>query len=299
MKFSSKQKKRRKHLDPGTVVIIKQVLIGISILSVVAVLVTIIWYVTRIDSLSITEVEAEGGLTIDKEIVEERVRQELEGAYFRLVPKRFSWFYPEESVLAGVNEVERIKDVVVEKESGTKLRVTYGEYLPDALWCGNEDGSECYFLDETGFSFSKSPQLSGASVLKYRELGEEPEKGVRPFAEEDYQITREFSDLLQGAGWFVSRIEIDSAGDVFYILSGKSEIKATLSDGAKEPFEYLETIRQSKEFEHLTPGNFQYIDLRFGSKVYVNEEMKGEDDGVATSSEEMVGESEVVEDADE
>jgi hypothetical protein len=40
---------------------------------------------------------------------------------------------------------------------------------------------------------------------------------------------------------------------------------------AVETLSNLETILASGTFTHLKPGNFQYVDLRFGSKVFVNE----------------------------
>ena len=290
MKFSGKQKKRRKHLDPGTIIIVKQVLLGVFILSIFALIITAIWYATRIQSFTISNINIVESTTIDEAEVRNKIEQELEGAYFRLVPKRFSFWYPEERILSSVNEIERIKNVTIEKNSGTDITVTFDEYLPDALWCSNENDDVCFFLDETGFSFSQAPQLSGESVIRYYKLGEEPERGVSPFDTDDYQTTKEFTDLLKNGGWFAVRVEIDAVRDVFYTLAGGSEIKATLLDGATKPFEYLETIRQSKEFGHLESGNFQYVDLRFGSKVFVNEELKKIE--VATSSEEVIGEIE-------
>jgi hypothetical protein len=36
-------------------------------------------------------------------------------------------------------------------------------------------------------------------------------------------------------------------------------------------FQNLKTILASEEFAHIAPGEFQYIDLRFGDKVFVRE----------------------------
>ena len=73
----------------------------------------------------------------------------------------------------------------------------------------------------------------------------------------------------------ISSVEFDSADDVFYVLAGGGELRATLHDPATKVFDNLEAILASKEFAHIKPGNFQYIDLRFGSKVFVNEEKLG------------------------
>jgi hypothetical protein len=49
----------------------------------------------------------------------------------------------------------------------------------------------------------------------------------------------------------------------------------------------LMAVISSPDFSHLKPGNFQYIDLRYGNKVFVNEEevvVPEEFDVVSTST---------------
>ena len=77
-----------------------------------------------------------------------------------------------------------------------------------------------------------------------------------------------FSD----AKWEVTKVEIDSAGDAYMTIVGGGEFKVSLKQPAKETVDNLLTVLGSEQFAHLTPGNFDYIDLRFGSKVFVNEE---------------------------
>lgn len=276
MAIQSRKQKPKKYLDPGTIVLIKQVFWGVLVFSAVAIIITAIWYVTRLSSFTLTTITVEGGITINKANVERVANQELEGLYLKLVPKRFAYLYPEEEIVAKVSEVERIKDVAVERVSGTELRVTFDEYLPDTLWCKLTADSECLFLDETGFAFGPAPVLSGGSVVRYFATERETELRVAPFSESDYQTSKDFSDLLSSIGWFVTKIEINSTADVFYTLAQGGEIKATLTEPAERPFSNLETILRSKEFIHLKPGNFQYLDLRFGTRVFVNEELLSE-----------------------
>ena len=57
-------------------------------------------------------------------------------------------------------------------------------------------------------------------------------------------------------------------------------------DSPASVIENLKTILVSEEFSHLKPGNFQYIDLRFGNKIFVNEEEVGsvEENETSTST---------------
>jgi len=272
MKLPSRKQKPKKYLDPGTVVLIKQVFWGVLVFSVVAIIITAVWYFTRLGSLTLSNVTVEGGITIDKVNVEAITKQQLEGSYLKLIPRRFAYVYPEEEIVQKVSEVERIKDVAVERISGTELRITFDEYLPDTLWCNLGDEAKCLFLDETGFAFAPAPELSGESVVRYFASERETELRAQPFTVEDYKTSKDFTDYLSAIGWFVTKIEINSTHDVFYTLAQGGEIKATLTEPALKPFSNLETILRSEEFAHLKPGNFQYLDLRFGTRVFVNEE---------------------------
>lgn len=264
--------KRRRRLDPATVLILKQAGWGVLVLTIVGLLLTAVWYGTRISALTISTIEASGGVTIDEGEVRTRAEAALLGTYLRLVPKRFAYVYPQEDIVARVSEVDRIKDVAVERVSGTTLAITYDEYIPDTLWCSFDETKPCLFLDSTGYAFAEAPELRGGSVSRYYATEREPEKRVAPFLEADYQTTKAFTSRLGDIGWFVTKVEINSARDVFYTLAGGGEIKATLTDEAARPFANLTTILNSQEFAHLKPGNFQYLDLRFGTRVFVNEE---------------------------
>jgi hypothetical protein len=268
-----KRTKRKAPINPATILLVKQLLFGLALFAVIGLVLTSVWYLSRLDTFTIAKVEVSGGKTIDGVLVQKTVEGVLEGTYLGLIPRRFSYFYPEANVLQAVENLDRIKDVSITQSDNKTLKVAYGEYVPDALWCNTEaKEANCLFLDETGYAFGLAPNLTGGSFTRYYSLGNSPAKDVRPFSEEDYKATRVFANLLAETGWYVDTIEIDAVRDVFFTLASGGEIKATLIEDINKTFSYLGTIRQSEEFSHLIPGGFQYIDLRFGTKVFVNEE---------------------------
>jgi hypothetical protein len=268
-----RQNKKPKYLQPGTIILIKQVFFGLVVFSSVAVIIAAVWYGTRIETFTIKNIAVSGGVTISENRIRDLVNEKLEGTFLGLVPKRFSFWYPEEEIYNSLSAVERIKTVSVEKKSGTDLSIKFKEYIPDNLWCGTIPDSDCFFLDEDGYSFAKAPELSGGSLIRYFVSSTDAEVGKKPLTKEDYLSTKEFTDELYDIGWFVGSVEINSARDVFYTLVRGSELKVALSNSAINPFQNLQTILQSKEFNHLEPGNFQYVDLRFEGRAYVNEEL--------------------------
>ena len=281
-----RQKTPVRRLDPATIHLLKQFGWGLLSVSICALIITGIWYGTRLTVFTIERVSATGGITIQPGEVIERVEPILEGAYLKLVPRRFIYSYPKEAIELSVSEIPRIKNVQVEKESNQSILITYDEYVPDALWC--EKGvNTCLFIDATGYAFSEAPDLKGGSLVRYHTLETPLAVGTTPFLVEDYNQTKDFAERLAVTGWFVASVEIDSVRDVFYTLVGGGELKVTLDEKNEKTLEYLNTIRVSDEFSHLEPGNFEYIDLRFGTKVFVNEVKPVTADETATSSDEV------------
>ncbi len=271
MKPRPKQKPRFREPSPATVLLVKQFLLGFIIFATIALLVVGVRTVTRLPAFTLTTVVASGGSTIDEAAVAAKVDAVLEGDYLRLIPRRFTYTYPEAEVVAAVSGVDRIKNPVIERTNRHTLSISYEEYYPDALWCADKESTECLFLDDTGYAFGSAPHLTGGSLLRYYTLQDTPERGQMAFSVVDYQAIKDFVNELGKTGWYVATVEVDSVRDVFYTLAQGGELKATLNQSGTETLSYLMTIRQSTEFAHLAPGNFQYIDLRFGSKVFVNE----------------------------
>jgi GDP-D-mannose dehydratase len=78
----------------------------------------------------------------------------------------------------------------------------------------------------------------------------------------------------------VTHVERTAPDEVIYHLANESFIKASLRQSVEATLSNLSTVLRSEEFAHLQTSNFHYIDLRFGSKVFINEEVPG----MATSS---------------
>jgi hypothetical protein len=88
------QKKRRRQLDPRTVVLLKQGFLGLVLVSLLALVMTVLWYGTRVEFLTLRTVTVSGGETINHDLVRQEVQAALDGEYLGFIPKRFAWWYP-------------------------------------------------------------------------------------------------------------------------------------------------------------------------------------------------------------
>lgn len=268
-----KGKVKRRVIDPSKIMLLKQLGIGAAIFSLLGLMVAGLWYGTRVSFLTINEVAVIGGETIPHDVVKKIANETLEGTYIGIIPRRFAWWYPETEIIANISQIPRMKDPVVERETGRSLTISFSEYEPYALWCKERSSEDCLFIDKTGYAFGAAPKLSGGAFLRYRTLGRDMQVGTVMAERHDIETMEQFIQLVDtNLKFSITQIETDTAGDVFYILSGGGEFKATLRDDATKVFDNLRAILASKEFSDVRPGNFQYIDLRFGNKVFVNEE---------------------------
>lgn len=250
-----------------------QLIIGFLIVLVVGLVATAIWYTTRIQTLQIAQVHVVGGQTIPHKVIEDKVTAALAGSYLKLVPKRFGLFYPKTEIEESIKMLDRVKNVQVERSGNQTVTVVFDEYTPYALWCEAFDSATCFFIDSTGFAFAQAPVLEGSAFVRYVEEGSVPALDEYAFDSSFIDETKTFIEsLTEKLSLYVIYVSKVGEYDVEYTISGGGVIKVSQTIPMIESFKNLETILNSEEFIHIVPGSFQYIDLRFGDKVFVNEE---------------------------
>lgn len=263
-----KARTNRRKLHPDTVTLIKQIALGVLAISIIALIVTAVWYGTRLESVTITEVSVGGGETIEHERLYNEIDAQLKGTYLRLIPRRFAYLYPREDIVAAIAGIPRIKDLSLRRHGGKKLHLEVTEYEPAALWCEGE--TRCLLLDSTTYAFAEAPELSGDTFVRYQTIGASPSLGLSIVTSSEYITLQQIVTALKEHGWRVTKISVDAARDAFLELSAGSEIVIALGENGEVMADNLKVVLSSDDFKGLELGEFQYIDLRFGNKVFVN-----------------------------
>jgi hypothetical protein len=256
--------------------LLRQVLYGVLSIIVVVLCGVGIWNVTRLPAVTIHSVTISGGETIDHSEIRTLVETELRGSYYLLVPHRFSYMYPHDKIVDSLHTIPRIRTVTVARTDRMTIDITFSEYTPDALWCLTElDFSECYFLDENGYAFTEAPPLRGGALIRYIIEGEEILMAKTVIPQSELESVQEFFTALESEfDMRVATIVRTHDGDLKYRINGGGTLLVAGSANTSNVLQNLQSIIESKEFAHLRPGNFNYIDLRFGNKVFVNEELE-------------------------
>lgn len=272
----SKTQRRWRTLDPKKALLIKQGLIGCCLAVLLGGLLTGIWHGTRLEAVTITEIAVFGGDTIDHEQVRQIAENVLQGSYFRLIPKKFTYLYPEQTIHEMVIDIDRLATVIVERQGRNRIIITVTEHIPTALWC-EADGDNCLFLNSEGKAFAPAPNLSGGSLLRIYDTSSQPQ--VRKAV---YEAER-FSDLLTlvealetDLGWSTGIIERELDDRITIQLTNGAKLFVRLEQPVNHTIHYLASLLRADGYEHLSEQPFGYIDLRFGNRLFVSQALSFE-----------------------
>lgn len=259
-------------MKPETMQLLKNLGFGSVCLLTVAALLWGTWHVVRLPLFTINQVVVTGGETISHDVIKADVEQLLEGQYMEFIPRQFAYTYPQTEIIEQLSATPRVKNPQIRRE-GVVLLVEVAEFEPVGLWCDSDQAasSPCVFLDETGYGFAQAPQLAGGAYTRFVRVGEPAITGDAFADSADFLELQTLQSLLAEYGWPVARIEFDQAGDAFVYLVGDSELKVSLRISPAETIDNISAVVASEEYKHFEPGNFAYIDLRFGNKVFVSE----------------------------
>lgn len=276
----SKLRRRRRKIFAVKAVLVFLLLIGFVFL---------LSWLSKISSLQIENIEVSGNATVSKDEIIGLIKSETTAKYFLLFSKNSIFLYPKKSIAAKLmDNFKKIEKAEIKSKGWNTLVVTVVERKPNSIWCfskpenggaqKNENSSKCYFLDGEGVIFSEAPDFSGNSFLRYYGLLDDIEQPIGKIylPNGKFKEASRFVSSLKTLGITVAGVRAESESD--YEMYLKNGIKIIFDD--KQPFDKtLENIQSilnevdlKRDYSLSNPPKINYVDLRFGNKVY----LKGE-----------------------
>lgn len=224
--------------------------------------------------LQINNIVVNGNSVISDSDIRDITESILNGKYFFLFPRTNSLIYPlkeiESSILSAYKQIESVDLVRTDFQT---LSMNIKEQKPYALWCivKSEDIQECYFLNEKeGLVFSKAPNFTGNVFFRfYGDLAD-----VNPIGRYYLKVNDEFSRvnvLIRSIRKLdVKPIELRLLGlvDMELYMEDGSKIIFTREQSSSVVLDNLKVVLESETFQDEKIRDIEYIDLRFGNKVY-------------------------------
>lgn len=238
-------------------------------------------YIARINKLNISKIEIAGNKVIDTGLITAVAADNLKGDYFWLLPKSNFLLFPKGTIITELKQkYKRLKDIKLEIKSPQTLSITLTERQGKYTWCGTElpapeiktEEYTCYFMDSDGYIFDEAPRFSGDVYFRF--FGK---ASAGYFSPDNFQKIASFREILSSLGMKPSSLYLRSDGDIEVYLSSnllppdapkvifKSDFDlAKLSENLESAMD-TEPLRSDFKNKY---SSLQYIDLRFGNKVY-------------------------------
>lgn len=199
----------------------------------------------------------------------------------------FHFFSPSNIFLYGPKKLEkgiieyfpRIQYADVRREAlfANVVYINIEERQPFAVWCraGTADLTvasstprECYFLDETGFIFAPASdsQKSATSYVFGGGIKSDTPIGAL-FAESHMEGILAFLKLLQENNLTPVGAAVEGDNDFHVPLQNRFYIKASFGANAEDLVRNLTLVLESERLKDRHE-RLEYVDLRFGNKVY-------------------------------
>ena len=240
-------------------------------------------FLSRWQYINVKDVEVTGIQDSDALIVKNAVEEQIFENYLLFFPKTNRFLIPKSKIIAELSDkYKRLKDISI-KISNNFLSVSVSAREGAYLWCGDRfsPGTDdvCYFLDNTGYIFEEAPYFSGSVYFKF--FGTIDNAGNEPlgkyFQSDVFEKLISFQKTLELVGVKAESLEILIGGDMaFYLRSTQIvDLPPKIIFNAGDDFVKLsENLQTALSTEPLLSDfrnkyeNLEYIDLRFGNKVY-------------------------------
>ncbi len=203
-------------------------------------------------------------------------------------PSNIFWYGPGRLEEGIGEDFPRVKQASVGRESmfATALMVKIEERQPFAKWCrdgrietaaSSSTPQTCFVLDDTGFIFATHQK--GTTATSYVFFGgvasstPEADPIGLTFAPSHMQDMLSLMRLFERSGHAPLGARVEGGDDFFVPLQSGFYIKTSFGMGAEMAARNLELVLASERLQGKEE-QLEYIDLRFGNKVYFK--LKGE-----------------------
>lgn len=226
-----------------------------------SVLVAAMLYTFNTPRFLLSGVEVDGTDEVITKEVKGIAERLLAGSYFGIIARAHPFFYPKTEIASQVlTAFPGFARVAVSQDGLSTLRLGVTPRTPVALWCVE---AACAYLDEESVKFAEAPP--GSERLYYRLSGEMLDASK-------LKALLYFFGQLENKELFPLAAAIDETDGVVVTLRNGSRLFIQSSEGYDVVLKRLEILlgesglipRQGATKEL----NVDYIDLRYGNKVY-------------------------------
>ncbi|MFT5179745.1 MAG: hypothetical protein ACI9GH_000195 [Candidatus Paceibacteria bacterium] len=253
-KLAKQKKKIRKWRIALVVVFIAVVLIGTSFWS-------------RHDSMKISEIKFTELSYTNEDVLREIVFEELNRTYLGLLSKSNSLIFPRQKIKERIlNDQPSIKSVDLDFKGFKKILLEVEEYEPVARFC---EGDDCYLLNDEGYVFVKEPLINTNSFVTFRG-NIEGDNLKNSFL--DPKLFKSFIKVVEilNSDLDIEIVSVEESENPIFEFKSRTGAIFLIDkeDNMIDVIENIKTVFLKEGINREQFENIDYIDLRFGNKVF-------------------------------
>ncbi len=233
-------------------------------------------YVLHTPTFQVDAVEVTGTSQISPSDIQTKTMDEIAISrnLFGLVPPTNILFVDEKDLEKAItNHFPAIESVIVQTGLGGKVKVTVSERVAIAIWCDSFN-TACYQMDESGYVFlpldtteaTSSPNADDKIIFKgILDERNQSQIGQRYLSQKEISVFVDARTNLGNAGKNVDYVRCDS--DILCVIkiSNNGVLKVNPNDDLVNAFDRLSSALKSPA---LAKEKFEYVDLRYGNKLF-------------------------------
>jgi hypothetical protein len=245
-----------------------------TVFTVLIFVIGILAWLSHLKSFALDSVVVTGNIGVDSNDIQTIAEKDLAGSYLGLFAKSNSFLFQKNKI---ENDITHAFPSISNLQVSTKahvLEVNIAERKPAYEWCtgmpASTESKSCFFMDENGFIFSHAPQFSGnAYFIFYGGLSTDNPIGMTFLSPAELKSFAQFKSDLDLHGITIVSLLVKDIGvrEVYLLKQGKIIYKEH-----EDPLILAASIellkRDTKLFNLHATSTLEYIDLRFGNKVY-------------------------------
>jgi cell division septal protein FtsQ len=223
-------------------------------------------YLSNSDSVKISDIYINDTTFVNKGDIEKIAREEFDKKTLIFLGNDNVVFLPKRNITERVKNLNSaIKNVSVKISSLHAISVNVEEYNPVALWCNDTD---CYYLNENGLVFNKASSDYDQNLTKFNDfLKGDPMGQVYTNAETFKKLTILVSLVAKVP---MKVISLDTEDGLTFNLHTDvgTRLLYEANNNPEDVASNLNTVLEKDAINRAQLNNIDYIDLRFGNKVY-------------------------------
>jgi hypothetical protein len=223
---------------------------------------------TYAPGVRITTITVLGTKTVAAQVLQAEAQKELSGSYAGVFPKNSIFFYPKRTLESNLLSLyPTLKQISIQATSFSSISLIAVDREPRAVWCP-QHGGQCLYLDEDGVAYAEAPQDGGGFVVyQGGVVGSLPWQFLTP---DQFHALASLIDALGATQPQdpIVRVIVDQNLDVHAAFAQNFVLIFSLADQGGDTFERFKLALTAEPFRNHALSDFEYLDLRFGDKLY-------------------------------